>query len=122
MHSCTHVEYRGRDDILGGMITANDDGWVRTHDDMRALLKYAALGATVIFDPVKRAKRHSAQDASREFTVVLDAAPHHAVNHTDIYALPCRAAPMFRRVRDLCDTAQRCIEPLAVRSHTGQSE
>lgn len=95
-------------------IHALDDGWVRTHEEASQLLRYTALGATVLFDPLKRAKVQRAVDATREFTLVLDGAPHHAVNDLDMYTLPCKAAALQRRVRTLCDQARAALAPLVV--------
>ncbi len=98
------------------MVTATDDGWIRTHDDVEALLRYAALGATVVFGRIRSEKNHSAIGASREFTVVMDAAPHHAVNGRDIYTLPCKAPALAKRVVDLCDRARRDLPALSLQT------
>lgn len=95
-------------------VTAMDDGLVRTHEEAAQLIRYAALGATVVFDPLKRSKRAHTVQASREFTLVLDAAPDHAVNACDIYSLPCKANKLAQRVRELCDTARAALAPLVV--------
>lgn len=95
-------------------VTAMDDGLVRTHEEAAQLIRYAALGATVVFDPLKRTKRASVADATREFTLVMDAAPNHAVNARDLYALPCKAGRLAARVRELCDTARAALAPLVV--------
>jgi hypothetical protein len=95
-------------------ITMMDDGLVHTHDDAAALIRYAALGATVVFDPLRQTKRKSSADSTREFTLVLDAAPAHAVNARDLYALPCKAHRLAARVRDLCESARAALAPLVV--------
>lgn len=95
-------------------VTTVDDGLVRTHEEAAQLIRYAALGATVVFDPLKVSKRKSAVDATREFTLVLDAAPNHAVNARDMYALPCKADRLAERVRTLCNSAQAALAPLVV--------
>lgn len=99
-------------------ITALSDGWVRTHEEAANLLRYAALGATVVFDPLRRAKTRQAIESTREFTIVLDAAPHHAVNHTDMYSLPCKADRLAARAREICTAGRACLAPLVV----GKSE
>lgn len=85
--------------------TAVDDGMLRTHDDVAQCLRYAIPGATVVFDPLRWSKRPQVLRGSREFTVVLDGAPHHAINALDTYSLPCKADPLIRRVRDLAESA-----------------
>lgn len=86
-------------------VTVIDDDWIRTYDEARDLLKYAALGATVI---IERVQREHTPD-TRMFTVVLDAAPGHAVSAADAYALPCLAAPLARRARDLCERGRASL-------------
>lgn len=82
------------------MITVADDDIVRTHDEARELLRYAAIGAQVLLEPC----RPPAPDW-RRFTVVLDFAPHHATSAADSYSLPCQAGPLARRARELCAAA-----------------
>ena len=86
-------------------VTVPDDELVRTHDEARELLKYAALGATVIIER----PRVEHQPHVRTFTLVLDAAPHHAVNALDVYSLPCNARVLAKRARTLCDRGQQSI-------------
>ncbi|MBL0219652.1 MAG: hypothetical protein IPQ07_38030 [Myxococcales bacterium] len=86
-------------------MTVIDDDWIRTHDEARDALRYAALGATVI---IERVQREHTPD-TRSFTVVLDAAPNHAVSAADAYSLPCLAAPLMRRARTLCDRARQSL-------------
>lgn len=80
--------------------------WVTTHDSARELLRYAALGATVMIEPLRSEHR---RPESRAFTVVLDGATDYAVNAADAYSLPCLAEPLARRVRALCDDATRVL-------------
>lgn len=82
-----------------------DDGWVRTHDEMRELLRYTAIGATVV---IERIEVEHAPDA-RRFTVVLDAAPDFATSCAEIYSLPCLAEPMQLRLRNLCERAWEAL-------------
>ena len=86
-------------------VTVPDDDWVRTHDEARELLRYTALGATVVIEPVE--VEHSPE--SRRFTVVLDAAPDFATSSAEIYSLPCLARPIQRRVRTLCERAWEAL-------------
>lgn len=81
--------------------TALDDGWLRTHDEAAQLLRYATIGATVL---IERLPREHTPDL-RQYTIVLDGAAEYAVSAADAYALPCLAAPLARRARDLCDSA-----------------
>jgi hypothetical protein len=87
------------------MITASDNGWVRTHDEAETLLRYSALGATVVYDPLRRSKNKEAIQRTREFSIVLDSAPSHAINHLDMYTLPVRASHLTSRVVALCNNA-----------------
>lgn len=86
-------------------VTVVDDDWIRTHDEARDALRYAAIGATVVIERVQR--EHSPE--SRMFTLVLDAAPGHAVSAADAYSLPCLAAPLMRRARDLCERGRKSL-------------
>lgn len=79
-------------------VTTHDDDLVRTHDEARELLKYAAPGATVVIEPC----RPPAPDW-RKFTVVLDVAPGYATSAGDAYSLPCLGAPLQRRIVELCE-------------------
>lgn len=89
------------------LVTACDDGWFRSHEDVRMALRYAVPGATVVFDPLKWSRRPDTLKAAAEYSVVLDGAPQHAINVLDTYVLPCKAAPLVQRVRDLAETAWR---------------
>lgn len=86
-------------------VTAVDDGWFRSHEDVRTALRYAVPGATVVFDPLKWSRRPDTLRAAAEYTVVLDGAPRHAVNALDTYVLPCKAAPLVARVQELARDA-----------------
>lgn len=86
-------------------VTVIDDDWVRTHDEARDLLRYAALGATVI---IERVQREHTPDV-RQFAIVLDAAPGHAVSAADAYSLPCLAKPLALRARALCDRGRESL-------------
>lgn len=87
------------------MITVRDDDWVRTHDELQQLLRYACLGATVIVERIER--EH--QPSMGRFTVVLDAAEEIATSSAEVYALPCLGAPIARRARNLCDRAVEAL-------------
>ncbi len=90
-------------------VTVCDDGWLRTHDDAHSLLKYVALGATVMYPRLGKAKTLDALGATREFLVVLDGAPGFSVNSRDLYSLPCRADALALRVRAICDAGKRAL-------------
>lgn len=96
------------------MITAPDDGWVRTHDDALDLLRAAASGARV------RVSRISSQDRAaeraRRYEVLLDRIGGSA-SQADLYSLPCLASPLTRRVMDLCASAALATGTQVV--HTG---
>ena len=86
-------------------VTVIDDQWVRTHDEARDLLRYAALGATVILEPLREGRSPDA----RSYTLVLDGAVDYALSVADAYSLPCLAGPLAARARALCDTATRAL-------------
>lgn len=86
-------------------VTVIDDEMIRTHDEAADLLRYAALGATVIIERLPR--EHTPE--LRQYTVVLDAAPGHAVSAADAYSLPCLATPLAKRVRALCDRGRESL-------------
>lgn len=73
-----------------------------THDSAAQLLKYAAPGARV---EVRRVARGS--DRARAYVVTVARLGHQPVSLADSYALPCPAAPLAKRVRDLAETAHR---------------
>lgn len=91
-------------------------GWLHTHDEVREALRYTALGATVLYRHAGRVKGLDTLSASREFTVVLDAAPTFTPNTTDFYCLPCLAEPLISRVKELCDRATAALQPLTINS------
>lgn len=86
-------------------VTVTDDDWVRSHEEVRQLLHYACLGATVIVEPIER--EH--QPSMGRWTVVLDAAETLATSSAEIYALPCLGAPLAHRARNLCNDAQEAL-------------
>ena len=90
-------------------ITASDNGWVRTHEEAETLLRYSALGATVVYDPLKKSHSRDALARTREFSIVLDSAPSYAINHLDMYSLPVRASHLVSRVVTLCNNAVESI-------------
>jgi hypothetical protein len=97
-------------------VTAKWDGWVRTHEEAAQVLRYNALGATVIIEPIPGGKSLDILGGSRQFTIVMDAAPSHAVNNRDFYALPCKARQLGTRARELCTMAQAALAPLVLKS------
>lgn len=86
------------------MIQAVDEELVQTHDAARELLKYAVPGATVVIEPV-----WPPHPNARMWTLVLDSAPHHAVQALDTYTLPVRADALYRRARTLAEDGARSI-------------
>lgn len=86
-------------------VFARDDGMVHTHDDARDLMKYAALGATVLIEPFDLDDLPGA----RRYTVVLDAAPYDAANAADMYHLPVNARVLAQRVRQIADDARTAL-------------
>lgn len=78
------------------MITAPDDGVLRTHDDAAALLRAAAPGATV---RVLRIRGEG--DKVRRYEVCLDRVGRAPVHQTATYGLPCPAEPLRAHVARL---------------------
>lgn len=95
-------------------ITQSDDGWIRTHEDARQCLKYASIGATVVFNRLGHkggaTETEAGLAASREYTLVLDGAPKFALNAFDAYSLPCRADKLIARARLLCESGKRALD------------
>jgi hypothetical protein len=81
------------------MITAPDDGLVRTHDDARALLAYAVPGARVAFAP------QTARSTSYQVTVRRFGEP--AICVLGSYTLPAQAAPLAANAREQVDRAMK---------------
>lgn len=74
---------------------------IRTHDAMRDLINSVAGGARVELHRVARG-----DDACRAYTLTLTALGREPVNVGDSYALPCPAANIRRRVRELLYAAR----------------
>ena len=94
------------------MSTAND--WVHSHDGARQVLTYSGLGATVLIEPLPRSERASTREASRQFTMVLDAAPEHATGAFDVYTLPVRARDLSRMVTAQLDARRKQLAVLEI--------
>lgn len=92
-------------EFLPGEITA-DTTLVRTHDDVRVLLTYALPGARVALYPIAGGAREEldALAASARWVVSLDRLGG-AVQSVDAYHLPCDAAGMIRRAREVVEGA-----------------
>lgn len=89
-----------------------DDGWIRTHDDALALLRYAVPGARVGLAPVRLDSRRTAQ-AARRYEITVHALGREPVTTGDLYHLPLRAEPLARRAREIADRALAvCHSPL----------
>lgn len=85
-------------------VTVKADDWVRSHDEVREVLRYAAIGATAIVEPVSPERPQDGQ-----WTLVLDAAPHHAVSARDLYSLPILGEPLQRRAAELLAAAGEAL-------------
>lgn len=81
------------------MITARDDDMVRTHDEALSLLRESVPGARVALIPAPQAG-----DRVRRYAVTLERVGHLPSTASDVYSLPCRAAPLARRAREIADT------------------
>jgi hypothetical protein len=86
------------------MMKVDDEGLVRTHDAARELLRYAVPGATVVIEPV-----WPPHPTARQWAMVLDAAPSHAVQAFDTYTLPVTAESLYRRARTLAEEGLRSL-------------
>lgn len=86
------------------MMSTDNDGLVRTHDAARELLRYAVPGATVVIEPVWPPAPNA-----RQWAMVLDAAPTHAVQAFDTYSLPVPADVLYRRARTLAEEGLRSL-------------
>lgn len=73
---------------------------LRTHDAAADVLRGAAPGARVTIAPVARGT-----DACRRYEVRVDRIGREPLAAADTYALPCLAAPLRARVRDLLEAA-----------------
>jgi hypothetical protein len=87
------------------MITARDDGWARTHEDVEQLLRYAVPGAKVLFEPVAKPGSTERNAGARRYRVSVPRIGRDPIETADIYTLPVRVEPMARRVRELADYA-----------------
>jgi hypothetical protein len=86
------------------MITAADDGWVRTQDDLRDLLTYAVPGARVQLAPIPGDPRPETVRRTRRVVLSLDRVGGR-LETTDLVSLPVRAEDLARRARQLADAA-----------------
>lgn len=77
------------------MIVARDDGFARSHDDARAVIRYAVPGARVRF--WRNVQSTSERGASYE--VALDRLGEAPVVVRAAYALPCRADALANHAR-----------------------
>jgi hypothetical protein len=78
---------------------------VRTHDDALALLRYAVPGAVVELEPIWHPGEQESSARARRYVVTIPAA-RVRVSDGDTYSLPCLAAPLARRARDLADACR----------------
>jgi hypothetical protein len=87
------------------VITATDDGLVRTHDEMRELLTYAVPGARVTVEPIVLAGTTAAMERSRRWRLAVDRIGREPLETVSIYALPCRAQDIAATARRYADEA-----------------
>lgn len=71
--------------------------WLRTHDDALDLLRYAVPGAVIELAPTR-----GGGDGARAYQITLVGA-RVRVSGGDTYHLPCLAAPIARRAREIAD-------------------
>ncbi len=88
-------------------VVAIDDGWVRTHDEVSELLRYAVPGADVRLSPVALPGNPRGNARARCYQISLRRIGRDPVPTADTYTLPCLAAPLARRARELADNAEK---------------
>lgn len=88
-------------------VTARDDEWCRTHEDVQQLLTYAVPGARVTLTPVALPGSTMRAAGSRRYEVKVPRIGVEPPPTADVYTLPCRAEPLARRARELADYALR---------------
>ena len=86
-------------------ITAPDDGWLRTHDEVRELLTYAVPGAAVTLSPVAIPGTAAGNARARRYQIAVRRIGRAPLPTADTYTLPCLAEPLARRARELADHA-----------------
>lgn len=91
---------------MHNIITAPDDGWVRTHDEVGELLRYAVPGAQVKLSPVALPGNAHGNARARRYQITVRRIGREPLPTADTYTLPCLAAPLARRARELADHAQ----------------
>lgn len=82
------------------MITARDDGFIRTHDDAQALLRYAVPGARIEFTRLK-----TGRDQTRGYVISVSRIGSPVVAVEGAYSLPANAAQMAKHTREQADRA-----------------
>lgn len=88
-------------------VTARDDGWAHTHDDVEQLLRYAVPGASVSFDRVALPGSTARAEGARRYRVTVPRVGAEPIETVDLYTLPVLAEPLARRIRELADRALR---------------
>jgi hypothetical protein len=81
------------------MITATDDGWIRTHDEAQALLRYSAIGARVEFSRIAEGR-----EQTRRYTITVDRMGGKADAVRGMYSLPVNADRLITNTREQCAT------------------
>lgn len=92
---------------MAELVTAPDDGWLRTHDEARELLTYAVPGARVTLAPVAGPGTPKGAAQARRYQITVRRIGHDPLPTADTYTLPCLAEPLARRARELADHALR---------------
>lgn len=84
-------------------LTATDDGMVRTHDDLAALLRYALPGARVRLERLADDPRPETVRRARRVVLEMERIGG-TVSAVDIVSLPVRADAIARRFVTLADS------------------
>lgn len=77
--------------------------WLRTHDDALDLLRAAVPGAVVELAPTR-----AGGEGARAYQITLVGA-RIRVSGGDTYHLPCLAAPIARRAREIADGLRESV-------------
>ena len=96
------------------MVTTHDDDLLRSHDEVRDLLRYGLPGVRVRLDPVAIPGTAKAAQSTRRFALIVDKIGRDPVEVGDLYSLPCLAGPILARARDVVLRAETCVLPESV--------
>jgi hypothetical protein len=91
------------------MITTHDDDLLRSHDEVRDLLRDGLPGVDVRLERVHLPGSQRASESTRRYTLAVPRIGRDPIATGDLYSLPCRAGPILARARDLVTRAETCV-------------